>query len=81
MTMSKLEDLWEKGGGVLIRDFCKKGTSSIQNMSVVNTDTSYYIERDPEYALQGVNKEKKGSIWRLASSIYVIFHILSDWYM
>ena len=54
-TTDELRD----NGEFFIWNLQKKGTGSIYNMHVVNTDASYNIQRDPGKFLQGVEKEKK----------------------
>ena len=54
-TNSTTEVLVDKVG-LLIWDLCKKGTNSIHSMSFMNTNKSYYIQRDPEKVIQGAER-------------------------
>ena len=51
-TMEVLGLKWE----LLIRDLCQKETDSIHDMHSINTNTYYYLRRDPWKVLQGAEK-------------------------
>ena len=52
-----MEDSREKGD-LLIWGLLQKGTDSVHNMCVGNTETYSYIQRYPRNILQGEDKEK-----------------------
>ena len=54
-TESAPEELGEKGG-LLIQYLWKKCTGSINDISVSNIESFYYIQRDPKKIPQGSDK-------------------------
>ena len=53
-----LEDMEHKGG-LLIRDLCHNGTSSVHDMHVMNTDTKSHLAKTSEKCLQEAERAKK----------------------
>ena len=49
----------EQKGYLLIRDLWQKGTNSVHDMYVANTDAKSYVKKTPERCLQDCEKAKK----------------------
>ena len=52
-------EVTEQKGDLLIRDLWQRGTDSVHNMRVVNTDTLTYLKKAPEKCLHEAEKGKK----------------------
>ena len=57
-TRQKSEAMEQKGD-LMIRDLWKKGTESVYEMSVLNTDTKSHLTKTPEKCLQEAERLKK----------------------
>ena len=54
-----VSEVTEQTGDLLIQDLWKKGTNSVYDMCVVNTDTPTYQKKEPEKFIHRVERGKK----------------------
>ena len=55
-SQTQMTEATKQKGNLLIRELWKKGTNSVHDMRVVNTDAKYYMKKTPERCLHDSTK-------------------------